>query len=301
MEEKNVVFEVTKVGIAVNSKWSVFVDNEYVGKIDFKNNLTKKLPKGRHSVQYKVGLQKTQVLNINIADEDIIVECVWDGTVRNFHVVGGNDSATNNVSKTNFAMTNNEDYMYCSKCGTKISKESTFCNKCGNKIEQLNTQTMNGTVQSQNTIIDNQIKSNNENINEKPKTSKKTNAIIIITIIIVGLIIAVGFAMFNDNSSNDVSVKIKQSYVTSDKEMRILFFDNGSCIMYESGATQDEMYPALYTIDKENKEIILKFDNGSIFGFEYISSTSIRLAYHIENGRKITDSILFTLDEKFMK
>jgi hypothetical protein len=191
--------------------------------------------------------------------------------------------------------------MYCNKCGNEISEESVFCSKCGNKIEQVNTQAMNETVQSQNAIIDNSIKSNNENINEKPKTTKKTNVIIIIAIIIIGLILGVGFAMFNDNSSNDVSVKIKQSYVTSDKEMRILFFDNGSCIMYESGATQDETFPALYTIDKENKEIILKFDNGSIFGFEYISSTSIRLAYHIENGRKITDSILFTLDEKFMK
>ncbi|MCI8273171.1 MAG: zinc ribbon domain-containing protein, partial [Clostridia bacterium] len=159
--------------------------------------------------------------------------------------------------------------MYCNKCGNEISEESVFCSKCGNKIEQVNTQAMNETVQSQNAIIDNSIKSNNENINEKPKTTKKTNVIIIIAIIIIGLILGVGFAMFNDNSSNDVSVKIKQSYVTSDKEMRILFFDNGSCIMYESGATQDETFPALYTIDKENKEIILKFDNGSIFGFEY--------------------------------
>ena len=100
MEEKNVVFEVTKVGIAVNSKWSVFVDNEYIGKIDFKNSLTKKLPKGKHSVQYKVGLQKTQVLDINVSNEDIIVECVWDGTVRNFHVVGGNDNTIVSDIKT---------------------------------------------------------------------------------------------------------------------------------------------------------------------------------------------------------
>ena len=191
--------------------------------------------------------------------------------------------------------------MYCNKCGNEIIEGSVFCSSCGNKIEQVSTQAMNETVQSQNTIIDNSIKSNNENINKKPKTTKKTNAIIIITMIIVGLILGVGFAMFNDNSSNDVSVKIKQSYVTSDKEMRILFFDNGSCIMYESGATQDETYSAFYTIDKENKEIILKFDNGSIFGFSYISPTSIKLIYHIENGQKITDSILFTLDEKFIK
>ena len=138
MEEKNVVFEVTKVGFSVNTKWSVFVDNEYIGKIDFKNNLTKKLPKGRHSVQYKVGLQKTQILNINVADEDIIVECVWDGTVRNFHVVGGeNNNAINSISKIKENKTNDEDYMFCSKCGAKINKQSEFCSKCGNKVDNI--------------------------------------------------------------------------------------------------------------------------------------------------------------------
>ena len=65
-----------------------------------------------------------------------------------------------------------EIYMYCNKCGNEISEESVFCSKCGNKIEQVNTQAMNETVQSQNAIIDNSIKSNNENINEKPKTTK---------------------------------------------------------------------------------------------------------------------------------
>ena len=89
MEEKNVVFEVTKVGFSVNAKWNVFVDNEFIGKIDFKQNLTKKLSKGKHIVQYKVGVQKTKVLEFIVADEDIIIECIWDGTVKNFHVVGG--------------------------------------------------------------------------------------------------------------------------------------------------------------------------------------------------------------------
>ncbi len=93
MEGTNVIFEVTKVGFAVNTKWNVFVDGKVIGKIDFKQNLTQKLSKGVHTVQFKVGVQKTQVLEINVADSDIIVECVWDGTVKNFHVVGGEDSA----------------------------------------------------------------------------------------------------------------------------------------------------------------------------------------------------------------
>lgn len=92
MEGANVIFEVTKVGLAVNTKWNVFVDGKVIGKIDFKQNLTQKLSKGRHTVQYKVGVQKTKILEINVEDKDIIVECIWDGTVKNFHIVGGEDN-----------------------------------------------------------------------------------------------------------------------------------------------------------------------------------------------------------------
>lgn len=107
MEEKNVVFEVTKVGFSVNSKWNVFVDNEFIGKIDFKQNLTKKLSKGKHIVQYKVGVQKTKVLEFIVADEDIIIECIWDGTVKNFHVVGGEyNNTTNNIPEINNTKSN---------------------------------------------------------------------------------------------------------------------------------------------------------------------------------------------------
>ena len=158
MEEKNVIFEVTKVGIAVNTKWSVFVDNQYGGKIDFKNNLTKKLPKGSHTVQYKVGLQKTKILDINVADEDIIVECVWDGTVRNFHVIGGEDTTTNSNVITNNS--NNEDSIFCSKCGTKISKDSEFCYNCGNKVKHEITN---------NNKINSKQENNVENNNKPPK------------------------------------------------------------------------------------------------------------------------------------
>lgn len=299
------MIKITLKNAQLLEKAKILIDNKVVDKVGISKPTILDVEKGKHILQLKGLSGKSIPIEIDVSDTTLEFNYDIDlgKTAREgyFKLMSSNNTNIETNSNITNNITGNEDYMFCSKCGTKISKESAFCNKCGNKIEQVSTQIMNETVQPQNTMIDNSIKSNNGNINEKPKTTKKTNAMIIIAIIIIGLILGVGFAMFNGNSSDDVSVKIKQSYVTSDKEMRILFFDNGSCILYESGATQDETFPALYTIDKENKEIILKFDNGSTFGFEYISPTSIRLAYHIENGRKITDSILFTLDEKFIK
>lgn len=199
MEERNVIFEVTKVGIAVNSKWSVFVDNEYIGKIDFKNNLTKKLSKGVHKVQYKVGLQKTKILDINVADTDIIVECIWDGTISNFHVVGEeSNNITNNMSETNETKTNNENYIFCSNCGTKIKKGSTFCSSCGNKIEEI-------TINNEETNVNNE-----NNIQAQNNTSQKnTNLAVVIFIVIcviAGFLVLKNIGIFgNNNSSNSNS------------------------------------------------------------------------------------------------
>lgn len=213
MDEKNVIFEVTKVGIAVNTKWSVFVDNQYVGKIDFKNNLTKKLSKGNHTVQYKVGLQKTKILDINVADEDIIVECVWDGTVRNFHVIGGENTTTNSNVITNNS--NNEDSIFCSKCGTKISSQSVFCSKCGNKINNIYHEEQNQTSKVEN----NQTKEIN---------TKNTNWLGIIGSIISIVIIVVAF--WNIYGGNGVDGEYWFSdgsgYVKINKDInRIYFYD----------------------------------------------------------------------------
>ena len=58
-------------------------------------------------MQYKVGVQKTKVLEIIVADEDIIIECIWDGTVKNFHVVGGEyNNTTNNIPEINNTKSN---------------------------------------------------------------------------------------------------------------------------------------------------------------------------------------------------
>lgn len=121
MEENNVVFQVKKTGIVMNTQWSVIVDNKCVGKIDFKNDLKINLPKGKHTVQYKVGFQKTKVLDINVENEDIIVECIYDGTVNNFHIVGDNqDIKSEKVETNNDHNMNNNNVQNVSK-GKMIS------------------------------------------------------------------------------------------------------------------------------------------------------------------------------------
>ncbi|MCI8362227.1 MAG: zinc ribbon domain-containing protein [Clostridia bacterium] len=192
MEETNVIFEVTKVGFAVNTKWSVFVDNEYIGKIDFKNNLAKKLSKGVHTVQYKVGVQKTKILNINVADEEIVVECIWDGTVRNFHVVGGeSNNNENDISENNETKNNNKDYTFCSNCGKEIKKGSAFCSYCGNKIEQETINKENNTPSQNNTN------------NMVPKDRNALIIIFVIICLIVGFIFFKNIGVIGDNNSNN--------------------------------------------------------------------------------------------------
>lgn len=193
MEGTNVIFEVTKVGFAVNTKWNVFVDGKVIGKIDFKQNLTQKLSKGVHTVQFKVGVQKTQVLEINVGNSDIIVECVWDGTVKNFHVVGGEDNNINNLNN-NIATNNpdNEDYIFCSKCGAKINKQSDFCSKCGNKVDNIYQEEEKQTPNVQN----NQTKENNSG---KPNLFGIIGSIIGI---VIGIILI--FNVFSMSTRNSI-------------------------------------------------------------------------------------------------
>lgn len=97
MNEGRIIFKVTKAGVAVNSKWKVLLDGKCVGNIDFQNGLQIKTTKGQHTVRYKVGLQSTQVLWVDVSDDDVVVECEWDGTVRNFRVIsGGQKNNTDN-------------------------------------------------------------------------------------------------------------------------------------------------------------------------------------------------------------
>jgi len=111
MNQGRIIVNITKqlVGPAFNSTWNVFVDGGFVGTADFKNNLILPISDGAHVVQLKVGLQETKVLEVLVADNDVIVECAYDGTVNNFFVVGQaqpafeqqTDSST--ISSTNAA------------------------------------------------------------------------------------------------------------------------------------------------------------------------------------------------------
>lgn len=266
MEETNVIFEVTKVGFAVNTKWNVFVDGKAVGKIDFKQNLTKKLSKGKHTVQYKVGVQKTQILEINVADSDIIVECVWDGTVRNFHVVGGEDnSMKDTVKEMNESQANNENYMFCNKCGAKISKQSDFCSKCGNKVEKAYQEMQRQT-------------SNIENNQTQETNTEKTNWFGLIGSIISIVIIVVAF--WNIYGGNGVDGEYWFSdgsgYVKINKDInRIYFYDEynsakGTTSVRFTGDKTFKYSDGLleYTGTINGKKLTVKCENDKMGGYE---------------------------------
>ena len=85
-----IVFKVTKVGMAVNSQWEVLVDGKYVGNIDFNNELCLPISRGKHSVQYKIGLQSTKELSVDVGEDEVLVECMFDGSAKNFFVHGEN-------------------------------------------------------------------------------------------------------------------------------------------------------------------------------------------------------------------
>lgn len=97
VNEGRIIFRVINGGVADDSKWKVLLDGKCVGNIDFQNGLQVKTTKGQHTVRYKVGIQSTQVIWVDVKDDDVVVECEWDGTVRNFRVVSGKqNNDTNN-------------------------------------------------------------------------------------------------------------------------------------------------------------------------------------------------------------
>lgn len=93
MDQGRIIVNITKqlVGPAFNSQWSVLIDGRFAGNADFKKNLLLSIPNGKHVVQLKVGLQETKILEVEVNDNDVIVECAYDGTVNNFYVVGQNN------------------------------------------------------------------------------------------------------------------------------------------------------------------------------------------------------------------
>lgn len=125
---------------------------------------------------------------------------IWIILILVLGLLGGY-AISKNHQKTNSTMTNNEDYMYCSKCGTKISKESAFCNKCGNKIEQVNKYTIKNDTKFQNSTAIKQDKEENVSTNKS-----KTNIGVlagIIACIMLGVIGAIYFFSLNNNSTNE--------------------------------------------------------------------------------------------------
>lgn len=96
MEKGNIVFQVKKDGLYFNKKFDIYIDDEFVGQTDFKKNLKGKLTKGEHKIKYKLNLKETRELDINVGDEEVIVECLYNGTLNNFYVTNSLQNKDNN-------------------------------------------------------------------------------------------------------------------------------------------------------------------------------------------------------------
>ena len=81
MEQRNVIFKGGKTGIT-SIEWLVFVDEQNIGKVNFSKDLSVNLNVGKHRIQYVWGVYKTNVLEINIISNNLIVECVYDGSIN---------------------------------------------------------------------------------------------------------------------------------------------------------------------------------------------------------------------------
>ena len=177
-EQSNITFRVIKQGIMANANFTVLVNGKSVGKINFKKELTLPFKKGMQRIQFKVGFMTTKELKVNVDGNDKIIEWIYGNNTEPYIVGEENTRIENTTDK----LLNNEDYMYCSTCGTKISKESTFCNKCGNKIEQL-CQTEKSKIQNSK-LESNQVETTD---NGKPDWTKIISGIVGLIIMVVGL------------------------------------------------------------------------------------------------------------------
>ena len=111
MEQGRIIFKLNQVGFAINSRWKVFLDGNEIGSIDFNNGLEVMASKGQHMVKYKVGAQSTKELVINVGEEDVIVTCVWDGSVSNFYATGS-AAQYSQMPMGNYNNVNNSSLVY---------------------------------------------------------------------------------------------------------------------------------------------------------------------------------------------
>ena len=175
------MIKITLKGAGLGEKPKILVDNNVVDKVSIHKPTTLNLERGKHTLQLKNVNGKSIPIEIEVSDET--KEYIYNVDLSKTFAEGYFKlvSPINNTD-TNFTMTNNEDYMYCSKCGTKISKESTFCNKCGNKIEQL-CQTEKSKIQNSK-VESNQVETTD---NGKPDWTKIISGIVGLIIMVVGL------------------------------------------------------------------------------------------------------------------
>lgn len=94
MNRGTITFQVGKTGSDIYSKWQVFFNGKYIGIIDSDYDIKIAAPNGRHIIHFKNEVQSTE-MEIYLQNNDIVVECVFDGRTNNFYLVEKDDTDTN--------------------------------------------------------------------------------------------------------------------------------------------------------------------------------------------------------------
>ena len=171
MNEGRIIVNIKKEVVAVNSTWKVFVDGKFIGNADFERNLELSAPTGRHVIQLKVGLLKTKELEINVNDNEIIVECAYDGTLKNFYIA--------------------------SERGLHVSQSP----ETENIVESEPVMSSNDTA--------NQVNRTNQQSSGKTVNYIRTGIIILMAICSVGYFVKSGFSGQSGNIENSYTAEIQ--------------------------------------------------------------------------------------------
>ncbi len=265
------MIKITLKNAQLLEKAKILIDNKVVDKVGISKPTILDVEKGKHILQLKGLSGKSIPIEIDVSDTTLELNYDIDlgKTAREgyFKLMSSNNTNIETNSNITNNRTGNEDYMFCSKCGTKISKESAFCFSCGNKIEK--------EYQVEKSKIQNPKQ---ETPQAQSPNTEKTNWFGIIGSIISIVIIVVAFwniyggngvdgkYWFSDNSGYvEIKKDVNSIYVYDEynslKGITKVRFTGNKTFVYSDGLLE-------YTGTINGKKLTVKCENDKMGGYE---------------------------------
>ncbi len=263
------MIKITLKNAQLLEKAKILIDNKVVDKVGIYKPTILDVEKGKHTLQLKGLSGKSIPIEIDVSDTTLEFNYDVDlgRTAREgyFKLLSSNNTNIETSSNTTNNKPDNENYMFCSKCGAKINNQSEFCSKCGNKVDTIYQE-----EQSQTSKV--------ENNQTKETNTEKTNWFGIIGSIISIVITVVAF--WNIYGGNGVDGEYWFSdgsgYVKINKDInRIYFYDeynsakgttsvkftDNKTFVYSDGLLE-------YTGTINGKKLTVECENDKMGGYE---------------------------------